>query len=62
MMNQCNISAHDLPCSESMPNKDINIWVKNGMARKAFMKNVATSNIKKLKKQINKGTVKIYIL
>lgn len=31
--------------------------VKKGMASKAFMNNLKTGNMKKLKKQVDKGTV-----
>lgn len=36
------------------------IWVKNGMAKKAMINNMKTGNMKKLNKQIEKGTVLIY--
>ena len=46
-------------CSAAIEQKYFYALSKKGMATKAFIKNVSTGNNKNLKKQIEKGTVKI---
>ena len=46
-------------CSAAIKQKSFYALSKKGMATKAFIKNVSTGNNKNLKKQIEKGTVKI---
>lgn len=48
MSNECNI----------FPKVKYIFMVKKGMAEKAFIKNIQLGNTNKIKKQIEKGTVK----
>ena len=54
-----NIISESVECSAAIKQKSFYALSKKGMATKAFIKNVSTGNNKNLKKQIEKGTVKI---
>jgi len=64
MINQCSndiIGIKELKCcDEGLKKTNAIITARNGMAKKAMLKNVVEGNVDKLKKQIKKGSVQIY--